>query len=131
LDIAPVLGSESEFNTSMIFRERGEYTFHVDAFVGEKLLESYAKTLHVAPGLNEGAKLEVDHAFLDYLATQSGGAYFREGDSGRLAETLRNRIVDKAVTIDMPLVQHNYVYILMLLTILGLEWTRRRKMNLF
>ncbi len=131
LDIAAALGSESEFNTSMIFPERGEYTFQVDVFVGEKLLESYNKTLHVAPGLNEGAKLEVDHAFLDYLATQSGGAYFRERDFDRLAETLRDRIVDKAVTIDMPLVQHNYTYILVLLVILAVEWTLRRKMNLF
>jgi uncharacterized membrane protein len=131
LEITAVLGSDSEFDTSMVFRERGEYDFHVDAFVGEKLLESYDKTLHVAPGLNEGAKLEVDHAFLDYLATQSGGAYFRERDSDRLAETLRDRIVDKAVTIDMPLVQHNYVYVLVLLVILAVEWTVRRKMNLF
>jgi len=131
LDIAGALGSENEFSTSMVFRERGEHVFHVDAFVGEKLLESYEKKLHVGPVLNEGAKLEVDHAFLDYLATQSGGAYFRESDFAKLAETLRDRIVEKAVTMDMPLVQHNYVYILVLLAVLALEWTVRRKMNLF
>jgi uncharacterized membrane protein len=131
LDIAGTLGSESEFNTSMVFRRRGQYVFHVDAFVGEKPLESYEKTLRVGPVLNEGAKLEVDHAFLDYLATQSGGAYFRESDFGKLAQTLRDRIVEKAVTVDVPLVQHNYVYILVLLTVLALEWTLRRKMNLF
>ncbi len=125
------VGSESEFNTSMVFRERGEYTFHVDAFVGEKLLESYEKKLRVGPVLNEGAKLEVDHAFLDYLATQSGGAYFRESDFAKLAETLRDRIVEKAVTVEVPLVQHNYVYLLVLLAVLALEWTIRRKMNLF
>jgi len=131
LDITSALGSENEFKTSMVFRKRGEYVFHVDAFVGEKLLESYEKTLRVGPVLNEGAKLEVDHAFLDYLATQSGGAYFRENDFGRLAETLRDRIVEKAVTVDVPLVQHNYVYLLVLLAVLALEWTIRRKMNLF
>ena len=131
LDIAGTLGSESEFNTSMVFRRRGEYVFHADAFVGEKPLESYEKTLRIGPVLNEGAKLEVDHAFLDYLATQSGGQYFRESDFGRLAQTLRDRIVEKAVTVDVPLVQHNYVYILVLLTVLALEWTLRRKMNLF
>jgi len=131
LDIAGALGSENEFNTSMVFRKRGEYVFHVDAFVGEKPLESYEKTLRVGPVLNEGAKLEVDHAFLDYLATQSGGAYFRESDFGKLAETLRDRIVEQAVTVDVPLVQHNYVYIVVLLIILAVEWTLRRKMNLF
>jgi hypothetical protein len=115
----------------MVFRERGEHTFHVDAFVGEKLLESYEKKLRVGPVLNEGAKLEVDHAFLDYLATQSGGAYFRESDFAKLADTLRDRIVEKAVTMEVPLVQHNYVYLLVLLAVLAAEWTIRRKMNLF
>jgi uncharacterized membrane protein len=131
LDMAGALGSESEFSTSMVFRTRGEYVFEVKAFVGEKLLESYAKTLRVGPVLNEGAKLEVDHAFLDYLATQSGGAYFREGDFGKLIETLRGRVVEQAVALDVPLVQHNYVYIIVLLLILAGEWTLRRRMNLF
>jgi len=131
LEVAGALSSENQFSTSMVFPKRGAYTFHLEAFVGEKPLESYDKTLRVGPVLNEGAKLEVDHAFLDYLATQSGGAYFRESDFGRLAETLRDRIVEKAVTVDVPLVQHNYVYLLALLALLALEWTIRRKMNLF
>jgi hypothetical protein len=131
VDVAGALGSENEFNASMVFRKRGAYVFDVKAFVGEKLLESYEKTLRVGPLLNEGAKLEVDHAFLDYLATQSGGAYFREADSGKLADMLRSRIVEQAVTMDVPLVQQDYVYITALLTILALEWTLRRKMNLF
>ena len=130
-DISGTLGSENEFSTSMVFRKRGTYAFDLKAFVGEKPLESYEKTLRVGPSLNEGAKLEVDHAFLDYLATQSGGAYFREGDFGRLVDTLRSRVVEQAVTIDMPLVQHNYVYVAALLGVLALEWTLRRKMNLF
>jgi len=131
LEIAGTLGSENEFSTSMVFRERGEYVFALSAFVGEKLLESYEKTFSVKPGLNEGAKLEIDHAFLDYLATQSGGVYFRESDFSKLAETLRGRLVDQAITMDVPLVQHNYIYIAVLLTVLALEWTLRRKMNLF
>jgi uncharacterized membrane protein len=131
LDTAGTLASENEFNTSMVFRTRGEYVFEVQAFVGEKLLESYEKTLRVGPVLNEGAKLEVDHAFLDYLATQSGGAYFRENDFSELIETLRGRVVEQAVTMDVPLVQHNYVYIIVLLLILAGEWTLRRRMNLF
>lgn len=131
LDVTGTLGSENEFRTSMVFRERGEYVFALTAFTGEKLLESYEKTLSVRPTVNEGARLEVDHAFLDYLATQSGGVYFQESDSPRLAETLRGRLVDQAVTVDMPLVQHNYVYIVVLLIVLAFEWTLRRKMNLF
>ena len=131
LDITGILGSENEFSTSMVFRERGEYVFTVTAFAGERLLESYEKTFSVRPTLNEGARLEVDHAFLDYLATQSGGAYFRESDFPKLAETLRGRLVDQAVTVDMPLVQHDYVYIALVLMVFAVEWAIRRKMNLF
>jgi len=126
-----VLGSENEFSAKMVFPKRGEYVFHTDAYVGEKLLESYEKTLRVGPTLNEGANLEVDHAFLDYLATQSGGAYFREADFGSLIEMLRNRVVQQAVTMDVPLVQYNYLYIIILLIVLAAEWVLRRRMNLF
>ncbi len=131
LDVTGVLGSDTEFSASMVVPERGEYTVTVSAFVGEKLLESYEKVLRVRPVVNEGGRLEVDHAFLDYLATQTGGAYFRESDFGRLAETLQDRVVEQAVTIDMPLVQFNYVYVAAMLIVLIVEWIVRRKMNLF
>jgi uncharacterized membrane protein len=131
LDVTGILGSETEFSTSAVFPERGEYTVAVSAFVGEKLLESYEKVLHIRPVVNEGARLDVDHAFLDYLATQTGGAYFRESDFGRLAERLRDRIEEQAVTVDVPLVQFNYLYIAAMLIVLIVEWIVRRKMNLF
>ena len=105
--------------------------FEVQAHVGEKLLESYEKTLVVGPGVNEGANLEVDHAFLDNLAMRSGGAYFRENEQDNLVEALRSRIIDYAVSVEIPLVQDKYIYILIFLGILMLEWTMRRRMNLF
>jgi hypothetical protein len=131
VSVEPVMGRENTFRADMVFSKRAEYLFEVHAYVGEKLLESYEKTLVIEPSLNEGANLEVDHAFLDDLAMRSGGAYFRETDLENLVETLRSRIMDYAVSLEIPLVQDKYIYILIFLGILMLEWTMRRKMNLF
>ena len=131
VSVEPMMGKENTFRAEMVFSKRAEYLFEVQAYVGEKLLESYEKTLVVGPGVNEGANLEVDHAFLDDLAMRSGGAYFRETDFENLVETLRSRVMDYAVSMEIPLVQDKYIYILIFLGILMLEWTMRRKMNLF
>jgi len=126
-----VMGRENTFRAEMVFSKRAEYVFEVHAYLGEKLLESYEKTLTVGPRLNEGAKLEVDHAFLDSLAMRNGGAYFREADFESLIEALRGRVMDQAVSLEIPLVQDKYIYLLIFLICLCLEWTVRRKMNLF
>jgi len=131
VSVEPVMGRENMFHVEMVFSKRAEYLFEVQAYVGEKLLESYEKTLVVGPGVNEGANLEVDHAFLDNLAMRSGGAYFQETDFENLVEMLRSRVMDYAVSMEIPLVQDKYIYILIFLGILMLEWTMRRKMNLF
>jgi len=131
VSVEPVMGRENMFRAEMVFSKRANYLFEVQAYVGEKLLESYEKMLVVGPGVNEGANLEVDHAFLDNLAMRSGGAYFQETDFENLVEVLRNRVMDYAVSMEIPLVQDKYIYILIFLGILMLEWTMRRKMNLF
>jgi len=129
--VEAMMGRENTFSAEMVFSKRAEYLFEVHAYVGEKLLESYEKTLAVGPRLNEGANLQVDHAFLDNLAMRGGGAYFREADFEELIETLRSRVTDYAVSLEIPLVQDRYIYILIFLIILMLEWIVRRKMNLF
>jgi len=131
VSVEAVMGKDNTFRAEMVFSKRAEYLFEVQAYVGEKLLESYEKTLVVGPGLNEGANLEVDHAFLDNLAMQSGGAYFRENDFENLVETFRSKVIDYAVSVEIPLVQNKCIYILIFLGILMLEWAMRRKMNLF
>jgi len=131
VSVEPVMGRENTFRAEMVFSKRAEYLFEVQAYVGEKLLESYEKTLVIEPSVNEGANLEVDHAFLDNLAMRSGGAYFQETDFENLVETLRGKVIDYAVSVEIPLVQDKYIYILIFLGILILEWIMRRKMNLF
>jgi uncharacterized membrane protein len=131
ISVEPMMGRDNTFRAEMVFSKRAEYVFKVQAHVGEKLLESYEKTLVVGPSVNEGANLEVDHAFLDNLAMRSGGAYFRENEQDNLVEALRSRIIDYAVSVEIPLVQDKYIYILIFLGILMVEWTMRRRMNLF
>jgi hypothetical protein len=62
VSVEPVMGRENTFRAEMVFSKRAGYLFEVQAYAGEKLLESYKKTLVVGPGVNEGANLEVDHA---------------------------------------------------------------------
>jgi len=131
VSVKAVMGRDNTFDAEMVFSKRAEYLFEAHAYLGEKLLESYQKSVVVGPSLNEGANLEVDHAFLDNLAMRSGGAYFRETDFDRLIETLRSRVMACAVSVEIPLVQDKLIYILIFLGILMLEWTVRRKMNLF
>jgi len=80
--------------------------------------------------LNEGANLEVDHAFLSSLASLGGGMYFPEGQFDSLIGTLRNRLLGRAVSMEVPLIQDKFIYILIFVGILMLEWIIRRKMNL-
>ena len=122
---------ENEFTCEMVFQRRGEYQFAVEAFVGENVLERYEKTLAIGPRFNEGANLQVDHAFLSNLAAQGDGAYFRPGESDKLIETLKAKVVRDAIATQIPLVQDKYLYLVIFLGVLVMEWSIRRKMNLF
>jgi hypothetical protein len=102
----------------------------LEALLGGQALESYQKTIVVGTRLNEGAKLEVDHAFLNSLAAQAGGRYFRENEFENLIGTLRSQILSRVVSMEIPLIEDNGIYILIFIGILVLEWVIRRRMNL-
>jgi hypothetical protein len=78
VSVEPVLGRENTFTAEMEFAKSAQYRFELQAMLGEQVLESYQKTIAVGTKLNEGANLEVDHAFLSSLASQGGGMYFPE-----------------------------------------------------
>jgi len=84
----------------------------------------------VGPSLNEGANLEVDHKFLDELAARNGGKYFPESKFEKLIEAIKSRIMTGAVRREVPLVQDRFVYLILFLSLLTLEWVVRRRMNL-
>ncbi|MHC4508730.1 MAG: hypothetical protein ACYTAO_07195, partial [Planctomycetota bacterium] len=106
------------------------YVFELEALLGEQLLESYQKTIVVGTRLNEGANLEVDHAFLSSLAVQAGGRYFRENEFENLIGMLRSQILSRVVSTEIPLIEDNCIYVFIFVGILVLEWIIRRRMNL-
>jgi hypothetical protein len=128
--VEPVMGRTNTFTAKVNFSRSAQYRFELDALEGDQVLESYQKTIVVGARLNEGANLEVDHAFLNSLAAQAGGRYFREGEFENLIGTLRSRILSRTVSMEIPLIEDNYVYILLFIGILVLEWIIRRRMNL-
>ena len=130
VSVEPMAGRENTFAAEMNFSKSAQYLFELNAFVGNQVLESYEKAIVVGTRLNEGANLEVDHAFLDNLATQAGGRYFPETEFENLIETLRSQILSQAVSMEIPLVEDSCIYILIFVTILVAEWIVRRRMNL-
>jgi len=130
ITVEPIMGYENTFKAEMSLARSARYRFELQAFLGEQMLESYEKTIVVGTRLNEGANLEVDHAFLNNLAAQAGGRYFRETEYENLIGTLRSRILSRVVSMEISLIEDNYVYILIFVGILILEWIIRRRMNL-
>ena len=130
ITVEPMMGRENTFKAEMNFAKSARYRFALQAFLGEQVLESYEKMIVVGTKLNEGANLEVDHAFLNNLAAQAGGRYFQENEFENLIGTLRSRILSRIVSMEIPLIEDNYIYILIFIGILILEWIIRRRMNL-
>lgn len=130
ISVEPVMGRTNTFTAKLNFSRSAQYLFELDALVGDQVLESYEKTILVGTGLNEGANLEVDHAFLNSLAAQAGGRYFRESEFENLIGTLRSRILSRVVSMEIPLIEDKCIYFLIFIGILILEWIVRRRMNL-
>jgi len=128
--VEPMMGQGNTFKAEMNLARSARYRFELQAFLGEQMLEFYEKTIVVGTRLNEGANLEVDHAFLNNLAAQAGGRYFRENEFENLIGTLRRRILNRAVSMEIPIIEDKYIYILIFIGILILEWLIRRRMNL-
>jgi uncharacterized membrane protein len=130
VSIEPVMGRENTYKAKLAFTKSAEYAFELQAMVGERILESYQRKIAVGTKLNEGANLEVDHAFLSSLARSGGGMYFPEGQFDSLIGTLRSQLLGRVVSMEIPLIQDKFIYILIFVGILVLEWIIRRKMNL-
>jgi uncharacterized membrane protein len=128
--VEPVMGSENSYTAVLDFTKAANYTFHLEALTGSQLLERYEKTIVVGGQLNEGANLEVDHAFLNSLSAQGNGIYVPENEFDSLVGTLRAQLVGRLVDMEIPLIEDKGIYALAFIGLLMLEWIIRRKMNL-
>lgn len=131
LTVEPIQGQVGAFFTKVRLRERGEYGFKLVAYRGENILESYEKTLRVAPMVDEGAHLELDEAFLTKLAERGSGTYYKEDQADQLVKRITAGLWRKVVAVEASLVQTGPYFALLFVLVLVIEWILRRKQNLF
>jgi uncharacterized membrane protein len=128
--VEPVQGQAGALVARLTFEQRGIYVFSLGAREGDKKLESYEKTLSVAPLLDEGTRLELDRPGLTQLAKRGGGLFVPDGDLDPLAKAIAAKHRDRMTTTDIPLVTDGLWFALLFVLALVAEWTLRRKANL-
>lgn len=134
LTVDAVAGQANTYTVKVQFVERGEYAFRLVAYQGVALLESYEKTLMVAPLLPEGSNIERNDEFLKLLAERSGGQYWGEEAGAEFIMKLARGEGQRTLRVETPLAQIRWagvpVYLAVFLLALMLEWILRRRMNL-
>ncbi|MDE0838643.1 MAG: hypothetical protein OSB41_06260 [Kiritimatiellae bacterium] len=131
-----VLKSLSDFQTQVFFPKPGDYKVTLEATLAGEPLDSYERIIRVGSSVSEGSDLTVDHAYLESLATRSGGTYAREDDTDGLLKRLdalletSGKLQDTPVVRMAPLFNVLPAYIIILMAILLWEWILRRRMNI-
>jgi hypothetical protein len=123
-------GRAGEFGSQCRFKERGEYVYRLVAYQGDAVLETYEKTLPVAPLLPEGSKLELDEDMLRKLAEKGGGSYVRESEADQLSKMLAAKFWQKTIVTETPVATSGPHFAVMVMVLLVVEWWLRRKANL-
>jgi hypothetical protein len=131
LEVLPLPERSQTFQVKPRFRDRGDYNFRLVAYQGERVLEAYEKLFPIAPRLDEGSRLELDEVFLKNLAALGGGVYYREDEAGQFIERVASNPLRKVVVEESSLVEAGPWFVLVFLGVLVLEWTMRRRVNLF
>jgi uncharacterized membrane protein len=131
LEVLPLPERPQTFQVKPRFRDRGDYGFRLVAYQGDRVLEAYEKTFPIGPRLDEGSRLELDEVFLQRLAGLGGGVYYREGEAGQFLEHVASHPLRKVAVEESSLVEAGPWFFLVFLAVLVLEWTLRRKVNLF
>ena len=130
LAVEPLQGQPNTYLAKVRLRSRGDYLFKLAAYRADNLLESYEKTLRVAPLLDEGSRLELDEDSLRRLAERAGGAYYHEKNAGQFIKRVASGLAQKSVFIESSLVQAGPWFVVLLLALLVVEWFLRRRKNL-
>ncbi|AKJ63384.1 glutamine amidotransferase [Kiritimatiella glycovorans] len=130
VSVREVEGVEDTWRAGLRFRRRGHYLFTLTANENGRTVETYEKRLPVFPKVGEGARLELDEAFLRRLAQQGGGAYGHESRQDEFLQKFARGMWRRTVTIEEPLMESRYAVGAFLL-VLVIEWIIRRRRNLF
>jgi uncharacterized membrane protein len=129
--VSPEPGQAQSFQVKPRFRERGEYDFRLVASQGDRVLETYEKNFPIAPLVEEGSRLELDEVFLKRLAGLGGGVFLREDQAGQFLEQAVAGHLRKVAVEESALVEDGPWFVVVFLVVLVVEWTLRRKFNLF
>ena len=139
VEVLPSGDSEGrQYSLGFDLAKPGDYIFELNAvlpnaeLIGteDTILERYEKSLAVGRVLNEGADLAVDHAFLNDLANRSSGAYYKEAEIDKLIMLISDKVLQKAVTTEVALIEDRYLFLAAFLLALTIEWVIRRRRNL-
>jgi hypothetical protein len=130
IDLALEMGQADTYTAKIPLAERGDYTFHLSAYSGANLAESYERVLPVEPQLEEGASPELKEAYLREIAAKANGIYAGEKNIEPVQVFLRQQIVSEQAVIVLPLVNFWNIFACLILLILIVEWLLRRRLNL-
>lgn len=124
-------GSVNRFLSSTTFPQRGTYDLRFTAYHRNERIDTHETTVEVGTRLNEGANIYPDHAFIDEIASMTGGTAFREGEEEALSEKLMSLAEQPETRRMEPLTRYRGIYLLLVILTLLAEWIIRRRMNLF
>ena len=130
VNLSPVMGQADLYTAKIPLPQRGDYTFHLSAYSGANLAESYERILPVEPLLEEGASPELKEAYLRQIAERANGIYTGEKDIEPVRAFLRQQIVSQQSSVTMPLVNFWNIFPVAVILILIVEWLLRRRLNL-
>jgi uncharacterized membrane protein len=128
--LVPVVGEANVYTSKIPLPQRGDYTFHLAAYSGANLAESYERALAVQPLLDEGASPELKEAYLRAIAARARGIYTGEKELAPVEAFLRDQVVAQQSTITVPLASFKNALALAILALLIAEWFYRRRLNL-
>jgi uncharacterized membrane protein len=130
IDLTPEMGQADTYTAKIPLTQRGDYTFHLSAYSGANLAESYDRTLSVEPQLEEAASPELKEAYLREIAAKANGIYTGEKNLEPVQTFLRQQIISEQATIVLPLVNFWNIFGGLVLALLVTEWFLRRRLNL-
>ncbi|MBI3981584.1 MAG: hypothetical protein HY337_01650 [Gemmatimonadetes bacterium] len=120
---------DGEYRAGLAVEEAGPHEVRVEARAGERLLGSVVTHFVAGDGTAEFFGAEMRRAALERLAQETGGRFYTTETVGSLPEDIRytergNTVLERHELWDMPIV------LLLLLGLLGTEWSLRRARGL-
>ncbi len=125
----PALGEPGTYVATVIPEDTGVYEIRVSARQGDVVSGTHAERFLVRPSKKEFYDATLKRAFLENLATTSGGRYYDIADVDELPARLRNRRTSTSIFHAEPLWDMPLLYLLALV-LLSAEWFYRRRKGL-